>query len=78
MNLFEMTLAFLIVGILAFSLIYTLIIGRQHKVVEGEFDTKIANHVQKNVYGKNPIFLAYGIFFALLLFIIFYIAITFY
>ncbi|MBL4952507.1 hypothetical protein RCG24_09090 [Neobacillus sp. OS1-32] len=78
MNLFEITIAILIVGILAYSLIYTLVVGRQHKVAEGDFDSPIADHVQKNVYIKNPIFLAYGIFFALLLFIILFIALTFF
>ncbi|AZU61350.1 hypothetical protein [Neobacillus mesonae] len=78
MNLFEMTIAILIVAILAFSLFYTLVVGRQHKAVQGGVDKQIPDHVQKNVYAKNPVFLAYGIFFALLLFIIFFIAITFY
>ncbi|GHI01411.1 hypothetical protein [Neobacillus kokaensis] len=78
MNLFEMTIAILIVAILAFSLFYTLVVGRRQKAIDGEFDSQIADHVQKNVYAKNPVFLAYGIFFALLLFIIFFIAITFY
>jgi len=78
MNLFEMTIAILIIGILAVSFIYTLAVGRQQKVVEGEIDTQIAKPVQKNVYVKNPIFLAYGIFFALVLFIVLFVAITFY
>jgi hypothetical protein len=54
-----------------------LAVGRKQKVVEGDFDTKIAKPVQKNIYIRNPIFLAYGIFFALLLFIILFFAITF-
>jgi len=78
MNLFEMTIAILIVAILAISLIYTLAAGRQEKVADGEIDSQIAKPIQKNVYTKNPIFLSYGIFFTLVLFIIFFIAITFY
>ncbi|MEH7110153.1 MULTISPECIES: hypothetical protein [Bacillaceae] len=78
MNLFEMTIAILIAGILAISLIYTLAVGRQQKTVEGEMDTQLAKPIQKNVYIKNPIFLSYGIFFALVLFIILFIAVTFY
>ncbi|AIM17524.1 MULTISPECIES: hypothetical protein [Neobacillus] len=78
MNLFELTLAILIVGILLISLIYTLVAGRQQKVVEGEMDTQIANSIQKNVYTRNPIFLSYGIFFALVLFIILFVAVSFY
>ncbi|MBS4212022.1 MULTISPECIES: type II secretion system protein [Neobacillus] len=78
MTLFEMTVAILIVGILAVSLIYTLALGRQQKAVEGEFDTQLDKGIQKNVYVKNPIFLSYGIFFALTLFIILFIAIRFF
>lgn len=71
-------LGVLIIAILAVSAIYTLVLGRQQKVVEGNLDTQIEKHVQKHAYIKNPIFLAYGIFFALLLFIVFFVAITFY
>lgn len=78
MNLFEITLAVLIAGILAVAFIFSLAAGRQQKVVEGELDTQIAKPVQKNIYMRNPILLAYGIFFALLLFIILFVAITFY
>jgi hypothetical protein len=77
MNFFVNILAIVIFAILAVSLLYTLFVGRQQKAVEGEFDTKIAKPVQENVYLKNPIFLSYGIFFALLLFIILFVAITF-
>ncbi|MFJ7728878.1 hypothetical protein ACIQXV_22465 [Neobacillus sp. NPDC097160] len=77
MNLFVNILAIAIFGILAVSLLFTLSVARQQKTVEGELDKKIAKPVQSNVYVKNPIFLAYGIFFALLLFIILFVAITF-
>jgi hypothetical protein len=77
MNLFVNALSIVIVGILAVSLIYTWSVGRQQKVVEGEIDPEIPKPVQKHVYLGNPIFLAWGIFFALLLFIILFIAITF-
>ncbi|HEY2422188.1 MAG TPA: hypothetical protein VGI04_12255 [Neobacillus sp.] len=77
MNLFVNFLSIAIFAILAVSLIITLAVGRKQKVVEGDFDTKIAKPVQKNIYIRNPIFLAYGIFFALLLFIILFFAITF-
>jgi hypothetical protein len=77
MNLFVNILSIAIVGILAVSLIITWSVGRQQKVVEGEFDSKIAKPVQKNVYTRNPIFLSYVIFFALLLFIVLFVAITF-
>jgi hypothetical protein len=77
MNLFVNALSIVIVGILAVSLVYTLSVARQQKAVEGEIDTKIPKPVQKHVYLSNPIFLSYGIFFALLLFIILFVAITF-
>jgi hypothetical protein len=77
MNLFVNILSIAIVCILAVSLIITWSVGRQQKVVEGEFDSKIAKPVQKNVYTRNPIFLSYVIFFALLLFIVLFVAITF-
>ncbi|MFZ7942126.1 MULTISPECIES: hypothetical protein [Bacillaceae] len=77
MNLFVNILAIAIVAILAVSLLYTFVVARQQKTVEGEFDSKIAKPVQGNVYLRNPIFLAYGIFFALLLFIVLFVAITF-
>ncbi|WP_462409096.1 hypothetical protein [Neobacillus sp. Marseille-QA0830] len=71
MNLFELTLAIVIAGILAIALVFTLVSSRQHKTADGNMDTQIAKPIQKNVYIKNPVFVAYGIFFALVLFIIF-------
>jgi hypothetical protein len=78
MNLFVDILAIAIVCILAFSLIYTLVAAKDQKVVEGTMDTKIAKPVKGNIYIRNPIFLTYGIFFALLLFIILFVKITFF
>nr|WP_263328192.1 hypothetical protein [Neobacillus sp. Marseille-Q6967] len=77
MNLFVNALSIVIIGILAVSLLYTMYIAREKKVVEGELDTKIEKPVQKHIYVKNPIFLSYGIFFALVLFIILFVMITF-
>lgn len=78
MNLLVNVLSIVIFGILAVSLIYTWSIARQQKTVEGEIDTQIAKPVQEHVYMRNPIFLSYIIFFALVLFIILFVAITFY
>jgi hypothetical protein len=78
MNLFVNALSIVIVGILAVSLIYTLSVARQKKAVEGDMDTKIAEPVQRHIYLSNPIFWAYGIFFTLVLFIILFVAITFF
>jgi hypothetical protein len=78
MNFFVNVLSIAIIGILAVSLIITWSVTRQQKMVNGNFDTKIAEPFQKNIYTRNPIFLSYGIFFALVLFIILFFAITFY
>ncbi|WP_342430429.1 hypothetical protein [Neobacillus sp. FSL H8-0543] len=77
MNLVNV-LSIVIVAVLAVSLIYTMGVARQQKAVEGQNDTKIGIPVQKHIYMKNPIFLAYGIFFTLVLFIILFVAISFY
>lgn len=78
MNLFVNALSIVIFGILAVSLISTWSLARKQKAVEGEIDTQIPKPVQEHVYMRNPIFLAYIIFFALVLFIILFVAITFY
>jgi hypothetical protein len=78
MNLISIILSVAIIGILAVSLIVTFAAARHQRVVEGEFDSKIAKPVQKNIYTRNPVFLAYAIFFALLLFIILFVAMNFY
>lgn len=70
-----MVLSLIVFGILAVSLIITWRLGRQQKAAEGDFDTKIAQHVQEHVYLKNPIFFSYGIFFVILLLIIVIVAV---
>lgn len=78
MSLLINTLGIAIIVILAVSLIFTWNLARGHKVTTGEIDTKIAKPIQKNVYMRNPIFFSYGIFFVLLLFIVFFVAMTFF
>jgi hypothetical protein len=78
MNLFVNALSIIIVGVLAVSLVYTLVIARKQKAIEGEIDTNIPKPVQKHAYLSNPIFFSYGIFFVLVLFIILFCAITFF
>jgi hypothetical protein len=78
MNMFINVLSILIIAILAVSLVLTWYVARQQKVLEGDIDTKLAKPIQEHVYLKNPVFFSYGIFFALLLFIVLFIAITFY
>lgn len=57
----------LVIGIVLVSLIYTLIVGRTQKVMKGEFDTQIDEKVQNHPYLRNPIFLAFALFFVLVL-----------
>ncbi len=78
MNMFINVISILIIAILAVSLISTWYVARQQKVVEGDIDTKLAKPIQEHVYLKNPIFFSYGLFFALLLFIVLFISITFF
>jgi hypothetical protein len=75
--MFINVLSILIVGILAVSLISTWYLARQQKVMDGDIDTKLAKPIQEHVYLKNPVFFSYGLFFALLLFIVLFIAINF-
>jgi hypothetical protein len=77
MNMFINVLSILIIGILAVSLIATWFLARQQKVIDGDIDTELAKPIQEHVFLKNPIFFSYGLFFALVLFIILFIAINF-
>lgn len=77
MNMFINVLSILIIGILAVSLIATWYLARQQKVIDGDIDTQLAKPIQEHVFLKNPIFFSYGLFFALVLFIILFIAINF-
>jgi hypothetical protein len=77
MNLFVNILAIAIFGILAVALILTWSAARQQKTVNGEIDSQLPKPIQNRVYIRNPIFLSYGIFFALVLFIILFVAITY-
>jgi hypothetical protein len=77
MNTLINVLSIFIFGILAFSLIATWVLARKQKVIDGDIDTKMAKPIQEHVYLKNPIFFSYGLFFALVLFIILFVAINF-
>ncbi|WP_147531777.1 hypothetical protein [Bacillus marasmi] len=61
-------------AILAVSLIYTFMLGRQQKALKSEMDSKIPHPVQDHIYMRNPVFLTYAIFFALVLLIIVFFA----
>ncbi|OLS41929.1 hypothetical protein [Bacillus sp. MRMR6] len=77
MNLFVNALSIVVVGILAVSLVYTLSVVKRKKTVEGEIDSAIEKPIQKHIYLKNPIFLAYVIFFIMVLLIIVFVAANF-
>lgn len=61
-------------AILAVSLIYTFMLGRQQKALKSELDSKIPQAVQEHIYMRNPVFLTYAIFFALVILIIVFFA----
>lgn len=61
-------------AILAISLIYTFMLGRQQKALKSELDTKIPDAIQEHVYMRNPVFLTYALFFALVILIIVFFA----
>ena len=78
MSLFETIISVVIIGILVISLLVTWSVGRTQKAAEGPHDTNIGEPIKKNIYSRNPVFLAYIIFFALLLAIILFVKITFF
>ncbi|NMD71906.1 hypothetical protein HHO41_16525 [Bacillus sp. DNRA2] len=61
-------------AILAVSLIYTFLLGREQKALKGELDSKIPHPVQEHVYTRNPVFLTYALFFALVILLIVFFA----
>lgn len=65
-------LTYIAVGISLLSLFYTLRVAKTQKVIKGSNDTQITDKVQKHPYIRNPVFLAFIIFFVLLIFIIAY------
>jgi hypothetical protein len=73
MSSFITILLGLAMGVLAISLIYTLIIARGQKM-KGELDTKIPNAVQEHAYIRNPVLLTYAIFFVLIILMVIFFA----
>lgn len=61
-------------AILAVSLIYTMVLAKSQKALKSELDTKIPHAVQEHAYMKNPVFLTYALFFALVILIIVFFA----
>lgn len=64
----------LVTGIAVISLVFTLAVARGQKQLKGEIDTPIDKSVKQNVYLRNPIFLAYVIFFVLTILTIIFFA----
>ncbi|MBM7586639.1 hypothetical protein JOC86_003191 [Bacillus pakistanensis] len=72
MSTFVIILSFLAIGIAVFAIVYTLMIGRQQKVLKGELDTDIPDQVKEHAFIRNPIFLSFLIASVLILLYILY------
>jgi hypothetical protein len=75
MSMFTTVLLFIAMGILAVSLFYTWTLAKGQKA-RGNIDSKIPTAVQDHAYIRNPVFLTYGIFFALVILVIIFFAQT--
>ncbi|MFE8703508.1 hypothetical protein ACFYKX_23370 [Cytobacillus sp. FJAT-54145] len=64
------------IGVLVFSLGYTLAVARNQKALKGVLDSSIPEKVQEHAYIRNPIFLTYAIMVALVALIITFAAIA--
>ncbi|MDZ5470599.1 hypothetical protein SM124_02435 [Bacillus sp. 31A1R] len=76
MSMYMTILLIISMGILLFSLGYTLSIARAQRAVKGTQDTAIPDKVKDHAYIRNPVFLTYLICFALLALIITFAALT--
>lgn len=74
MGTYSIILLIVAMGIIAFSLVYTLHLAKVQKVIKGELDSKIPQSVQEHPFIGNPIFLTYALFFALVLLIVAFVA----
>jgi hypothetical protein len=76
MDQLNFTLSVIAFLILVVGFIYTYRIGKNQRYQRGEYDTEINEKVQDHPYIRNPVFIAYFIFIALLLAYLIYIATT--
>ncbi|KAF0820157.1 hypothetical protein KIS4809_0737 [Bacillus sp. ZZV12-4809] len=76
MSMFTLIILLIGLGILLYSIVYTLLIGKERKAVKGDIDAELPENVQKHAYIRNPIFLAYAIFFGIVIVMIIYFALT--
>ncbi|MFB6465720.1 hypothetical protein ACE38V_02755 [Cytobacillus sp. Hz8] len=77
MSTYTMILLLICLGILFISFIYTLLLMKEQKSIKGNMDGQISEQVQDHPYIRNPIFVAYAIFFALLILTIVFVSLTF-
>ncbi|MBT2756196.1 hypothetical protein J7E71_09545 [Mesobacillus foraminis] len=77
MSLGIMILTLVTIGILALAMAYTLVLTKSQKKAKGNLDGKILEGVQERPYARNPIFLAFLIFSALVLLIITFFSMNF-
>lgn len=76
MSLYTMIILLIGVGILGYALVYTLFVAKERKAVKGNIDTELPEEVQKHAYLRNPIFLAYTVFFLIVIVMVIYMALT--
>ncbi|MCS0672872.1 hypothetical protein [Cytobacillus firmus] len=76
MSMYTLIILLIGVGILGYSLVYTLFVAKERKSVKGDIDAELPDNVQKHAYIRNPIFLTYVIFFGIVLVMIIYFALT--
>ncbi|MBA2877802.1 MULTISPECIES: hypothetical protein [Anoxybacillus] len=74
MDTFSWMLLLVASGVLVGGLVYTYQVGKRQKV-QGEYDAPVSEKVAAHPYVRNPIFIAYIVFVALLLGYIAYVAI---
>jgi Ca2+/Na+ antiporter len=76
MGQFTTILLVIAIGVLTIALVYTWRLAKNQKAVKENLDTKIPMTVKEHPYLRNPIFIAFALFFVLLLLYILYLAQT--
>lgn len=77
MSLAIMILTLVTIGILTAAMAYTLVLTRNQRKAKGNLDGKILEGVQERPYIRNPVFLTYLLFFALVLVTILFFTMNF-
>ncbi|WP_171700622.1 hypothetical protein [Anoxybacillus sp. CHMUD] len=73
MDTFSWMLLLIVSGVLVGGFVYTYQVGKRQKT-QGEYDTSVGEKVAAHPYVRNPVFIAYIVFVALLLGYIAYVA----